>query len=258
LVDDLNDEVCDLGNFNVDPMVSAVPYGGCTDDCGLGPHCGDGFTDEGLEECDDGAETDDGEYGQCTTECFLGPNCGDGTIQTIFGEACDNGFNDDTYAFADLAEPCADDCQLPPACGDGVLEPGFELCDYGEDNDDDTYDGCREDCSWGSYCGDGVRDEPEEDCDDPGGNVAYSASGAACGYDCKPAPYCGDSIRNGPEECDEGTSDNDGGYGGCNEDCTRGPFCGDRSTDLGDGEQCDDGPQGSLSCSPSCRTRGVR
>jgi hypothetical protein len=189
-------------------------------------------------------------------DCALGPHCGDGVTQTGAGEDCDNGFNDDTYAFANDA--CGEDCTDVPFCGDGALQSDYEVCDEGADNDDDTYNGCATDCDWGPFCGDGVTDSPEETCDDGLDNRAYSANGAACGYDCQPAPSCGDGERNGPEQCDLGTAMNTGAYGGCTSACRLGPHCGDNMIQAGEGEQCDDGPVGSVNCYPDCRRRLIQ
>jgi cysteine-rich repeat protein len=47
VVDATFGEQCDDG-------VNDNSYGGCSDTCKLGPRCGDGFTNGGGEECDDG------------------------------------------------------------------------------------------------------------------------------------------------------------------------------------------------------------
>jgi fibro-slime domain-containing protein len=240
------DEQCDYGQF------ASTAYGGCTDDCQWGPRCGDGVPDAPYEECDLGTADNDGSYEGCTAACTLGPRCGDGALQKAEGEACDNGFNEDTYASD--SDACGPGCKLPPRCGDGKVQAAFELCDEGADNSDTAYNGCATTCLWGPYCGDGQVD-PEESCDEGANNAPYSASGAGCGYDCEPAPYCGDGIRNGPEECDDGTQKNVGGYGKCNADCTRGPYCGDKHVDSA--EQCDEGPIGSLSCTTECTKRAI-
>ena len=122
-------------------------------------------------------------------------------------------------------------------------------------NDDSKYRGCTTRCEWGPYCGDGTTNGPE-DCDDGPDNVAYSPDGEGCSYECdRDIPYCGDGVRNGPEQCDLGTAANDGDYGGCKEDCKRAPYCGDFMIQGGEGEQCDDGPTGSLDCTPVCTKR---
>ncbi len=246
-----NGEECDYGAFATE---DPYDYGGCTTTCDWAARCGDGNLDEEFEECDEGDASNLGGYDGCTSTCMKGPHCGDGIRQSDEGEACDNGFNDDVYAYN--SDSCGPGCTMPPHCGDGDVAPSFELCDEGEDNDDNTYNGCTTSCVWGPYCGDGDV-APEEDCDEGTNNTFYSADGEGCGPDCKPAPYCGDGIRNGPEQCDDGTDDNTGEYGGCNEDCTRAPYCGDGIRQPEHGEECDDGVIGSLSCSPQCERRIV-
>jgi hypothetical protein len=246
-------EECDHGVNN-----SATPgYEGCmAGTCTLGPHCGDGTPDLAAgEECDLGVDNNIGSYGGCTDTCLLGPSCGDGIPQSLADEECDNGFNEDVYAFPGVADACGAGCMDVPFCGDGNLQAAFEFCDDGEDNHDTAYDGCTTSCDYGPYCGDGNLDTPQEECDDGPGNVAYSANGAGCGYDCKASPYCGDGQRNGPEQCDKGEADNDGEYGGCKADCSLAPYCGDGKRQKDQGEDCDDGPSGSLTCTPKCRNR---
>ncbi|MBN2341677.1 MAG: DUF4215 domain-containing protein [Deltaproteobacteria bacterium] len=240
-------EECDYGTFAFDAAEEPV-YGSCSTECELGPYCGDGDVYEGMEECDEGAANNNKTYDGCTKSCTLGPRCGDGVVQAVQGEECDNGYNDDIYAF--VADACGEGCVAVPSCGDGVVQSNFELCDNGAANDDSAYDGCTTTCDWGPYCGDGVVQAEYETCDLGAENAAYSLNGAGCGYDCQPAPYCGDGIRNGMEQCDTGT--NAGAYGGCNPDCTMAPRCGDYIIDENAGEECDDGPVGSLKCTATC------
>ena len=240
-------EACDFGQFAADD------YGSCRLDCSWGPKCGDANKDSPYEECDLGSASNTGAYGGCSAACTFGPNCGDGVRQASNGEACDNGSNDDTYAFD--AGACGPACTIVPRCGDGILAATYELCDEGAANDDARYDGCTTRCEFGPYCGDGKRD-PQEACDLGSANRAYAADKNGCGYDCQPAPYCGDGERNGPEQCDLGSKKNTGAYGTCNANCTLGRRCGDKIVQAGEG--CDDGPTGSLTCSGMCEVRGVK
>ncbi|HEY6078573.1 MAG TPA: fibro-slime domain-containing protein, partial [Polyangiaceae bacterium] len=241
-------EACDYGQFASDA------YGGCTNMCMTGPACGDGSPDAPYEECDDGSAANTGGYDGCTSSCALGPRCGDGLLDASQGEDCDNGFNDDSYA--ESADACASDCIVPPGCGDHVIQPGFELCDDGPENDDDAYDGCSTSCDFGPFCGDfNIDPSGGEACDDGTENVSYAATKGGCGYDCQAAPYCGDGTRNGPEQCDLGEAANTGDYGTCNADCTQAARCGDGVRQ--DPEQCDAGPTGSNACSIACKRRNV-
>jgi cysteine-rich repeat protein len=77
--------------------------------------CGNLIVDDG-EDCDIPGET--GVYSQtivgrqCTPQCFWGPYCGDGILQTLFGEECDDGNNDD-------GDFCSAICKIEPAGSGG-------------------------------------------------------------------------------------------------------------------------------------------
>jgi fibro-slime domain-containing protein len=140
----------------------------------------------------------DGAYNRCTTSCTFGPRCGDGVVSSSQSEACDNGYNEDTYAY--VSDACGPSCQAVPYCGDAVLQSDFELCDNGSTgpnrNASDAYNGCTPSCDWGPYCGDGIKNGPET-CDQGGANTAYQSAKGACGYDCDWASYCGDGVKTG-------------------------------------------------------------
>jgi len=77
--------------------------------------CGNLIVDNG-EQCDVPGET--GVYSQtiagrqCSVECQFGPYCGDGILQTIFGETCDDGNNDN-------GDFCSATCVIEPAGSGG-------------------------------------------------------------------------------------------------------------------------------------------
>src|SRR5262249_3012900 len=84
--------------------------------------CGDGFVEQGVEQCDDGnASNSDG----CVAGCVLA-QCGDGFLH-LGVEECDDGNLID-------GDGCSSMCKLP-FCGAGVVEPG-EQCDLGAANAD--------------------------------------------------------------------------------------------------------------------------
>ncbi len=176
-------EECDDG-------VNDGSYGGCTSDCQIGPHCGDGIVN-GNEECDDGVN--DGTT--CAPDCTLAGFCGDGIVQELLGEQCDDGVNDGGYG------ECAPGCVLGPYCGDGVVTPP-ETCDDGVN--DGSYGGCTSTCEIGPHCGDGVVNGNER-CDDGVNDGGYGE----CAPGCVLGPYCGDGVVNGDEDCDGGTGCND-------------------------------------------------
>ena len=241
-------EKCDNAQFSSD-----TAYGGCTNKCEFGPLCGDGTPDDPYEECDDGTLANTGSYDGCTNKCDFGPRCGDAEVQAGDGEICDNGFNDDVYK--ENATSCGPLCMPPAYCGDGTVQSGFELCDAGSANNDDTYEGCSTSCDWGPFCGDGTIDASgSEKCDDGLDNVPYAPESGGCSYECDAAPYCGDGVRNGPEQCDL-PGGNNGDYGTCNTDCTLAARCGDKVKQ--GTEECDDGPSGSPDCTLACKRRQV-
>jgi cysteine-rich repeat protein len=169
--------------------------------------CGDGFTHEGVEECDD---ANDDEADGCSSACVPGV-CGDGVLQA--GEQCD-----------DANEVTSDDC---PACqlafcGDGFVQAGIEICDDG--NIENT-DGCIAPLCIPATCGDGQLWAGMETCDD--GNLD---DGDACPTSCAPS-VCGDGFKwDGMEECDDG---NDVDADGCTNDCiSNGASCDDILTNM--------------------------
>ena len=128
-----------------------------------------------------------------------------------------------------------DDC-------DGVSDNHKEfVCDGDEDKFIAPQYNCFDD--FGADC---VEAEGGDYCDCPQGTEFDEEEGG-----CVPVeeePRCGDGIPDEGEECDdEGNQDGDG----CNAHCIV-EFCGDNVLQEGLGEQCDDGLQGSETCTPNC------
>lgn len=94
--------------------------------------CGNELVDDG-EECDVLGET--GGYSttiagrQCDVDCEFGPYCGDGILQTVHGEECDDGNNDD-------GDFCAADCTVEPAGSGGGGSSGGGRGSSGGSNED--------------------------------------------------------------------------------------------------------------------------
>ena len=94
-------------------------------------------------------------------------------------------------------------------------------------------------------CGDGILSlNNGEQCDD--GN---NSNGDGCDSDCKVRAVCGNGIKEAGEQCDDGNTINGDG---CNSSC-RAEFCGDGILQPGLGEECDDGPAGSATCTSKCK-----
>ena len=211
-------EECDDGN------------GIMTDRCAAGclrNVCGDGFTYEGVEQCDDR-----GESATCDDDCTA-VACLDGNVNETAGEACDDGNVSNTDA-------CLNNCELA-RCGDGVTrtdlsegEAGYEYCDKSGEAVD-----CDDDCTPVACLDGNLNETAGESCDD--GQESQS-----CNNDCTPAS-CGDSKLNttAGETCDDG-----GESATCDDDCSA-VSCGDSNVNQSAGEACDDGGE-SATCDDDC------
>jgi fibro-slime domain-containing protein len=128
-------EACDDGEDNDDSA-----YGGCTNLCKRGPRCGDGKLQKPQEACDDGRNLTPYSIDRegCAPGCQLPAWCGDEQVDSLFGEACDDGKNDGAYG------GCEADCTLAPRCGDNVVDDPQEECD---DGNAVSGDGCSAKCA---------------------------------------------------------------------------------------------------------------
>jgi fibro-slime domain-containing protein len=255
-----------LKGFSLDTSV-------CSPQCGVDPP----VVTPG-EECDDGTQNGPG-YGKCSTSCTLNGYCGDDTTDSP-QEACDNGTNNDAYAFD--SDSCAPGCVKPPFCGNNTTNAPYEECDLGNGNTAQGYGGCTTSCELGPYCGDANPDLAFGEVCDDGVNDGFYGT---CNPDCKPAPTCGDGFvdiiwgeecdedspncdpktcqliacGNGNidaalgEECDDG-DDNGAGYGYCTTECKLGPRCGDGVLEEDEGEDCDDGEDNDDNTYGACTT----
>ena len=89
-------ETCDNGNNTDPPYATTLPPNACTANCTPPGYCGDARK-TGEEACDDGIQT-----ATCELDCNL-PTCGDDTLNTLAGEACDDGNKSD-------GDGCSADC----------------------------------------------------------------------------------------------------------------------------------------------------
>ena len=154
--------------------------------------CGDGFVEEGSEECDDGNSINNDD---CLNTCNRAI-CGDDVIRVTSSnrslvEECDDGNS--------LTTDRCINCKKA-ICGDNYTwnsEGGVEQCDDGNNINTDS---CVEGCLL-AKCSDGYIRAGYEDCDD--GNRVDEDS---CTNECKD-PICGDGVTfgiGGPEDCDDG------------------------------------------------------
>lgn len=230
-------EECDYGEDNgkTDCEYDNGPCKVCTKTCqlvdGKESSCGDYKIDvRNGEECDRGENPYKYcAYGEtncevCTTTCRITDGiligyCGDGVKNSYYGEACDDGNNED-------GDYCSADCQtVTGRCGDGTTQSN-ETCDDGNTANGDY---CSADCKTitGS-CGDGTTQNNEQ-CDNASDNgrtnCAYGETSCElCTIQCRKiagaTSYCGDGLvdHENDEICDEGELN--GEIDHCNSTCS--------------------------------------
>lgn len=82
--------------------------GACTLAC-QPAKCGDGLVWAGQEACDLGDDNNNTTYNGCTNECELGPRCGDGAVQAE--EECDAGPDNGSGESSPDGVPCQAECR---------------------------------------------------------------------------------------------------------------------------------------------------
>ena len=240
------EECDDANNSNFD---------GCLNTC-ESARCGDGFTLQDIEECDDTGESE-----TCNSDCTIS-ECGDGKTNTSAGEFCDTE--------GESAE-CDIDCTLSE-CGDSTMnisageaceppEAAVVDCDYGLTSCEICNESCQLFDGATRYCGDDIIDiNNGEECDHNGivtTNCEYGQQSCTlCNINCiefsGDTRFCGDGSRDEEfgELCDDGNTLLEAcNYGDqacivCNSSCQEvvgeTSYCGDGNTDL-EYETCDDG-----------------
>lgn len=178
--------------------------------------------------------------------CPIGTVCAPGAERCVLGEqlsACDGLLEGEACRFStETGGTCTGGVCFVFRCGDGFRD-GAEVCDDGNTADGD---GCSDSCDSDETCGNNIYDpQAGEQCDD--GNTE---DGDECQSTCQ-VPRCGDGIIDPEEACDDGNVTNGDG---CNRECTSDETCGNGVLDLPQ-EQCDDGPDGSEFCGPTCVPR---
>lgn len=131
-----NEEACDDGLDNIDT-------GACTTTCAVAA-CGDGFVQDGVEECDD-ANTEDGDgcAADCTNEGTATGDSGSGGADTTDTAADDSSGSDGTVSGASNSGATATSPTTTAATGDS---------DSDGDTDDGTGGGGEDDDSVGCSC----------------------------------------------------------------------------------------------------------
>lgn len=240
------------------------------------PYCGDGSTQSGKEECDDGnlAENDD-----CLNNCKAA-YCGDGKIRsnpanTAQTEVCDAGSLKGTYEGG-----CSDDCKTVYKCGDGVIQHKscVAKCNACDEIADEAK---KEDCknTWCNNCV--VVDDAEEECDEGYNNgqpITYQRFIDSLDADDELKDKCAVTLNGTTYPISERQTYFETCLNrykafvedhACNDSCKKlsnesnVSYCGDGITDSNAGEFCDDGYDttqskyngkgGSLGCSLDCK-----
>jgi len=168
--------------------------GVCIDGRCVPGECGDGFV-TGDELCDDGNTIDgDGCQANCQPSCEDDAECPStectvGTCETGRCEATPT--PDGTNCTAGI---CRTGMCVSPSCGDGIVN-GTEVCDDGNDTDDDGCDNdCHPSCFESSDCADGIYCNGEERCVDGPGDGARCMPAEDLPVATRACEYCDDAT----------------------------------------------------------------
>ncbi len=241
-------EDCDFGQFHSDD------YGGCDAECHWASHCGDGSPDTEYEECDLG-QGNTGSYDGCSQTCTAGPHCGDGVLQSDHDEACDNGFNEDDYAYTSSA--CGPSCAAVPYCGDrnGRARHRALRRRRGQQRQRATTAAARaasgvRTAATASRSRGRLRQGPRQHLvlgGRPRAAATTARSHRTVATACATVPSSATSV---PRRTRARTAV-------ATRTAPARPYCGDGKVQNKEGEECDGGPTGSLDCTPLCKSRST-
>lgn len=142
-----------------------------------------------------------------------GYRCGDGELQGPGADGVEGNADDEECEPAGTST-CTQNCKIIVSlthCGDKIVSGG-EVCDDGNEIDDDA---CDNDCNVTGItnsCGNSVKEEGEE-CDDGDQNNTNACSNLCQVVD---VPLCGNKNMDAGEQCDDGNLLNNDG---CNDAC---------------------------------------
>jgi cysteine-rich repeat protein len=201
--------------------------------------CGNGVV-EGSEQCDDGAENDNGPNarcnGVCNWVCNLDTDCADidpcNGAETCVEHRCVAGTEASDGTTCGTAKLCRNGACTDAVCGDTFTTAPGEECD---DSNTTTNDGCETTCKYSCVSTDTTRNctpvdpcQGQGTCDDtthvcaagtPLNDNVSCGTGKYCKTGVCTTAMCGNGMVEPGETCDLGTSNGTMGSG-CKANCT--------------------------------------